>query len=109
MNLEQPQVMKCLLFYNAPINASNPRTNARKGLISYYKTNNIMSLKNHVDVDHHLISKKFEEVQNMMRGSVKRQLKEKHLNHINLFCCEGFIKKNDIFRRNLMNFVNSKK
>ncbi len=60
--------MRCLLCYNALINVSNPKTNARKGLISYYKTNGITSLKKHVDVNYHLISKNFEEVQNMMKG-----------------------------------------
>jgi hypothetical protein len=29
----------------------NPRTQARKGFISYYKTNGIIALKKHVDVD----------------------------------------------------------
>ncbi len=43
VNLEQPQVMKCLLCYNATKNISNSRTNTRKGLISYCKTNGIMS------------------------------------------------------------------
>jgi len=81
MNLKQPQVMKCLLCYNAPMNVSNPRTQARKGLISYYKTNGITSLKEHVHVNHYFISQKFEEVQNMMRGrSVERQLANKHFN-----------------------------
>jgi len=60
--------MRCLLCYNALINVSNPKTNARKGLISYYKTNGITSFKKHVDVNYHLISKNFEEVQNMMKG-----------------------------------------
>jgi hypothetical protein len=58
MNLKQPQVMRCLLCYNTPINVSNPRTQPRKGLISYYETNGITSLKKHVDDDHYLISKK---------------------------------------------------
>jgi hypothetical protein len=30
-------------------NASNPKTQARKGLISYYKTHGITSLRKHVD------------------------------------------------------------
>jgi len=63
------------------MNVSNPRTQARKGLISYYKTNGITSLKEHVHVNHYFISQKFEEVQNMMRGrSVERQLANKHFN-----------------------------
>jgi len=55
------------------MNVSNPRTQARKGLITYYKMNGITSLKKHVDANHYLISKKIEEVQNMMKGSVERQ------------------------------------
>ncbi len=67
VNLEQQQgVLRCLLCDNAHVNVSNPRKLAGKGLMSYYKTNGIMSPKNHVDVDHYLISKKIEkEVQNM--------------------------------------------
>jgi hypothetical protein len=42
------------------VNATNPRTQFKKGLISYYKTNGITSLKKHVDVDHGQISKIFE-------------------------------------------------
>ncbi len=41
VNLEQPQIVRCLLCYNAPMNVSNPRTQTRKGLIAYYKTNGI--------------------------------------------------------------------
>ncbi len=74
MNLKQPQIMRCLLCYNAPMNVSNSRTKARKGLIAYYKINGITSLKKH----HYLISKKIEEVQNMMRGSVERQPSKNH-------------------------------
>jgi len=62
VNLEQPQIVRCLLCYNAPMNVSNPRTQTRKGLIAYYKTNGITFLKKHVDADHYLISKKIEEV-----------------------------------------------
>jgi hypothetical protein len=60
VNLKQPQVMRCLLCYNAHVNVSNPRMQARKGLISYYKTNNITSLKKHVDANQYLIFKKIE-------------------------------------------------
>jgi hypothetical protein len=60
VNLEQPQVIICLLCYNAPINVSNPRTNARNVLITHYKTNDILSLKKHVDANYHLIFEKFE-------------------------------------------------
>ncbi len=96
LNLEHPQVMRCLLCYNAPMNVSNPRTHARKGLISYYQTNGMTSLEKHVDDDHFLIYQKLEEVQNMMKGSVERQLTKKlsqsiWIFHINFFV--GFIQK----------------
>ncbi len=45
VNLEQPQIRRCLLCYNALMNVSNRKMQARKGLISYYKTNGITSLK----------------------------------------------------------------
>jgi hypothetical protein len=35
-----------IFYYQKPIIGINPRTQARKGLISYYKTNGITSLKN---------------------------------------------------------------
>jgi hypothetical protein len=55
------------------MNVFNPRTQARKGLISYYKTNGITSLKKHVDVNHFLIYKKIEkEVNSLMKGNVER-------------------------------------
>jgi hypothetical protein len=56
VNLEQLQVMRCLLCYNAPLNVSNPRTNARKGFILQNKWYNV--LKKQVNANHHLISKK---------------------------------------------------
>ncbi len=39
------------------MNVTNPRTQAKKGLISYYKTNGIIALKKHVDVDFYLFIK----------------------------------------------------
>ncbi len=37
------KIMCCILCHDNPINATNPRTQFRKGLISYYKTNGITS------------------------------------------------------------------
>jgi len=54
--------------------ACNKRTKSRKCLISYYKIKIIISLKNHVDVDHVVLYKTFEKkVNNYLRGSVERQ------------------------------------
>jgi hypothetical protein len=40
------QMMCCILCCITPINASNPKTQARKNLISYYKTNGIITIFN---------------------------------------------------------------
>ncbi len=41
VDLENPQIMRCIFYFDSLINATNPRTQSRKGLISYYKTNGI--------------------------------------------------------------------
>jgi hypothetical protein len=51
-NVENPQIMHCISHYNIPINASNLRTQARKGLISHHNTNGITSFKKHVNANH---------------------------------------------------------
>jgi len=55
------QVMRCILHYDNVVNILNPRTKERKGFITYYKIYGIITLKKHVDVDHCIITKKFEE------------------------------------------------
>jgi hypothetical protein len=52
--------------YNGPINASHSRTQARKGLISYFKTNGITNLQKYVDVNHAIVSKRFEKEMNKL-------------------------------------------
>jgi hypothetical protein len=52
---------------------------SRKGLIFYYKTRGIMCLKNHVDLNHVILYKFFEEeVNSFLKGSVERQLVKKY-------------------------------
>ncbi len=43
VDIENPQIMHYIFCPNNPINATNPRTQFKKGIISYYKTkwNNI--------------------------------------------------------------------
>jgi len=44
------------------------KTQTRKQIISYSKTNGIMTLNKHVDVDHVMIPKKFqEEIKNLVK------------------------------------------
>jgi len=68
-----PQVMRFHLCYKTHV-LYNPRTKLRKGLISYYKTNGILTLKKHVDGKHNLLAKKLdEEVNNLVRTQGERQ------------------------------------
>jgi hypothetical protein len=41
VDFENPQIMCCILCHDNPINATNPRIQFRRGLMSYYKTNGI--------------------------------------------------------------------
>jgi hypothetical protein len=42
IDFKNAQIMCCILCHKNAIIATNPRTQARKGLISYYKTNGII-------------------------------------------------------------------
>lgn len=44
VNVENVQIMCYIICYNSLINASNLRTQVRKGLISFYKTNKIYNI-----------------------------------------------------------------
>jgi hypothetical protein len=48
VNLVNTQIMHYILYYQNPIIAINPKTQMKKGLIFYYKTNGIISLKKHL-------------------------------------------------------------
>jgi hypothetical protein len=58
----------------------NPKIQARKGLIIYYTTNGITSLKKHVDANHFIIAKIFEEeIKDPLRREVERQPTKKQI------------------------------
>jgi hypothetical protein len=42
--------MCCILCYNGLVSVLNPRLQAMKGLISYYKINGMTHVRKHVDV-----------------------------------------------------------
>jgi hypothetical protein len=51
------------------------RTKLRKGIISYYKSNGISALRKHMDGEHNLLAKKYdEEVNSSVRSQIERQL-----------------------------------
>jgi hypothetical protein len=74
----------------------NPKTKLSKGLISYYKTNGILILKKHVDVEHKLLAKKLdEEMNNSMQTQVERQPTKRRQNvsssEISKFFLQNFL------------------
>ncbi len=60
---EVPHVMRCILCYSKPIGHEvlKQRRRLRKGLLSYFNNNGIISVNKQVDVDHGQILKTFQE------------------------------------------------
>ncbi len=48
------KIMKCIVYYNEATNISilTQQTRCWKGLVIYFKSNNIIAMKKHVDVEH---------------------------------------------------------
>ncbi len=64
------------MCYSVPIAPTilDQWTRLNKGLISYFKDNDVNTLKKHVDVHHALIAKKVEEkVNNNMKSPIQSQ------------------------------------
>jgi formate-dependent nitrite reductase cytochrome c552 subunit len=59
----KPQIMRCM---NCHVNfvSYSLRTKERKGTITYFMKNGITTLKKHVDADHIVLAKRFEEEMN---------------------------------------------
>jgi hypothetical protein len=72
------QIMRCIMCYDNVVNIPNWKTKERRGLITYYKTYGITTLKKHVNANHFAIAKKFEkEIDNEIIESVERNLRKK--------------------------------
>lgn len=75
MDLEHIQNLCYILCYQTLACGINLRTQARKELISYYKTYGITSFTKHVDINHMLITKEFnEEMNNLLKEREEIQL-----------------------------------
>jgi hypothetical protein len=75
--------MKCITCYNSPSLFCNHKTQTRKGLILYNTTNIITTLKKHVNANHSIIAKMFEEeVNSPLKGKVDKQLAKKKVKSI---------------------------
>jgi hypothetical protein len=75
VDFENAQIMQCIFCYKNPITTTNLRTQVKKRLIFYYKTNGITTLQKHVDVDHIVIAKRIEKEVN----SLLKEIEEKKL------------------------------
>jgi len=64
--------MCCVLCYDNHVNPFNPKTQARKCLISYYKTNGIIIFNKHVNANHAIIIIFFEKE---VKWSIKKLFK----------------------------------
>jgi hypothetical protein len=58
VNLDVPQMIRCLLCHFQLVVSMNSRKRLRKGLVTYYKTSGITCLQKHLDVDHSVIYKR---------------------------------------------------
>jgi hypothetical protein len=75
-----PQMMGCIVCYSSLVGVIifNQTTMCNKGLVSYLKNNDIITLKKHVHANHGLNGKKFEKrVNNNMKIPMGKQLAKK--------------------------------
>jgi hypothetical protein len=78
---ENLKIMHYKKNYHINLVSFNPRTKERKGIISYYKKNEITTLKKHVDVYHVLFAKIIdEELSGLVKILLEIQLAKKKLN-----------------------------
>jgi hypothetical protein len=67
VQLEKPQVLRCILCHPEPINLEllAQRTRARKGVITYNKSNGTTAMRKHIESEHAKVAKTYEaEIEN---------------------------------------------
>jgi len=75
------------------------RTKERRGIITYFKKNGIIALKKHVDADHVVLEKRFEEKVNFpLRNILEKQPTKKRPNVSN-FEISKFFGAKDHFKK----------
>jgi hypothetical protein len=75
------QIMHFIFCYNSFINASNFKTQTKKGLISYYKINGIIFFNKHVNANHAIVAKTFEgEINSSLRKVILKRPTKKRPN-----------------------------
>ncbi len=87
--------MQCIIYYNSPILFCSLKVQAMKGLFLYNTTNGITTLKKHMNANHFIIAKLFEEVINSpLKGKMERQLAKKISNPSINVIVNFFVAKN---------------
>jgi hypothetical protein len=76
IDVKVPHVMCCILCYNRLVGHAilEQKIKLKKGFVSYFKSNGIITLTKYVDVNHGLIVKNFEEKMNKLKSPFERQL-----------------------------------
>jgi hypothetical protein len=68
VDMKCPQTMKCITCYNSQVLIHNLKIQTRKHLIIYNTINGITTLKKHVNANHFIIAKMFdEEINNQLK------------------------------------------
>jgi hypothetical protein len=73
----KPHIMRCMICHENFV-IYNPRIKERGGIITYFNKYGITPLKKHVDANHVVLAKRFEETMNYpLRNIFERQLAKK--------------------------------
>jgi hypothetical protein len=79
LDVDIPQLICCVISYNNPMSFAifNQRTRLKKGLVFYFKNNGLIALKKHLNANHGLSAKKFEEEMNL-ESPMEKQFAKKN-------------------------------
>jgi hypothetical protein len=100
IDVKVPHVMCCILCYSRLVGhvILEQKKKLKKGLVSYFKSNGIITLTNYVDANHGLIVKNFEEEMNNLKSPLERQLAKKRL-IINVSAISNFLGYIDPYKK----------
>jgi hypothetical protein len=100
IDVKFPHVMCCILCYGRLVGHAilEPKRKLKKSLVSYFKSNGITTLKKHVDANHKLIVKNFEEEANNLKSPLERQLAKKSF-IINVIAISSFWGDIDLYKK----------
>jgi hypothetical protein len=100
IDVKVPHVMRCISCYSRLISHAilKQKTKLKKGFVSYFKSNGIITLTKYVDANHGLIVKNFEEKMNNLESPFERQLAKKRF-IINVSAISSFLGDIDPYKK----------